>query len=70
MRSLNEISLSLEEAESVRLKDLLGLEQTTAAKKMNTSQSTFQRILSSARRKIALAIIEGRALRIQKKSEQ
>lgn len=65
MRELEEIILSKEEMEAVKLKDYDGLEQTEAAEKMNTSQSTFQRILSSARIKIAGAIVKGKALRIE-----
>jgi predicted DNA-binding protein (UPF0251 family) len=42
------------------------LEQEEAAKKMNTSQSTFQRILSSAYKKITEALIEGKAIKIIK----
>lgn len=59
------VNLTLEEAEAVRLKNILGLEQTQAAKKMLTSQSTYQRILVSAYQKIAQGIIFGRAIRIR-----
>lgn len=65
MHNLEEIILSKEEMESIKLKDFDGLEQTEAAEKMNTSQSTFQRILSSARIKVAEAIVDGKALRIE-----
>jgi len=65
MRHLKEIILTKEEMETVKLKDFDGLEQTEAAKKMNTSQSTFQRILFSARTKIAEAIVKGKALKIE-----
>lgn len=64
MRALKEIHLSLEEAEALRLKDLEGMEQEPASKKMNVSRPTFQRVLSSARRKIADALLNGRAVRI------
>lgn len=67
MRHLDEVCLTLEEMEAVRLKDFLGLDQVEAAREMKTSQSTFQRILTSARRKIAQGIIKGQALRIEKK---
>ena len=66
LRLLEEISLTLEEIEAIRLKDFLGFEQIKAAKEMKTSQSTFQRILTSARKKIAQGIIEGKALKINK----
>ena len=65
MHNLEEIVLTKEEMETVKLKDFDGLEQTEASGKMNTSQSTFQRILSSARVKIAEAIVKGKALRIE-----
>ena len=48
MRFLEIIELTTEEAEALRLRNMKDLEQEEAAKKMNTSQSTFQRILSSA----------------------
>jgi predicted DNA-binding protein (UPF0251 family) len=66
MYQLEEIILSKEELEAVKLKDSDGLDQIEAAEKMNTSQSTFQRILSSARMKITEAIVRGKALRIEK----
>ncbi len=65
MHQLGEVILTKEELEAVKLKDFDRLEQTEAAEKMNTSQSTFQRILASARLKIAKAIVKGKALRIE-----
>ena len=65
MFKLEEVVLTKEEMEAVKLKDFDGLEQTEAAGKMNTSQSTFQRILSSARVKIAEVIVKGKALKIE-----
>jgi predicted DNA-binding protein (UPF0251 family) len=64
MRFLEVIELTSEELEALRLKNIKNLEQTEAAKKMNTSQSTFQRILSSAYKKITKALIEGKAIKI------
>ena len=66
MRFLEVIELTTEEAESLRLRNIKNLEQEEAAKKMNTSQSTFQRILSSAYKKITEALIEGKAIKIIK----
>jgi len=43
---------------------LEGLDETAAAKKMNISQPTFNRLVSSARKKIADAIINGKAIKI------
>lgn len=67
MKILQEVSLLSEEMEAIKLKDFDGLEQIAAAERMHTSQSTFQRILSSARIKIAEAIVEGKALRIEER---
>jgi len=66
MRFLEVVELTREEVEALRLKNIKDLDQIDAAKKMNTSQSTFQRILSSAYRKISKAIIEGKAIKIIK----
>jgi len=66
MRTLEEVVLSFEEIESLRLKEVEGLGQTEAAKKMHISQPTFFRILSTARKKVAEAIIKGKAIKIQK----
>lgn len=65
MTELEEVILTKEEMEAVKLKDFDGIEQTEASEKMNTSQSTFQRILASARIKIAEAVVKGKALRIE-----
>ena len=66
MRFLEVVELTNEEAEALRLKNIKDLDQEEAAKKMKTSQSTFQRILSSAYKKIAKALIEGKAIKIIK----
>ena len=64
MRSLDEIQLGMEEAEALRLKDLEGLDQQKAAEKMSISRPTFQRVLASARQKVADALLNGKAIRI------
>ncbi len=64
---LEEIDLKVDELEALRLCDLENLEQKEAAKKMKISQSTLSRILKSARKKIAKALIEGKAIKIRKK---
>ena len=66
MTDLETVELSTEEVEALRLKNVENLDQEESAKKMNTSQSTFQRILSSAYKKISKAIIEGNAIKIIK----
>lgn len=64
---LEEIDLKVDELEALRLCDLENLEQKEAAKKMKISQSTLSRILRSARKKIAEALIEGKAIKIRKR---
>lgn len=65
LRALDEVSLSVEEMEAIRLKDGEGLEQEQAAEKMNISRPTFQRVLNSARQKVAGALLNGKAIRIE-----
>lgn len=65
LRLLQEVTLAVEEAEAIRLKDLLGLEQQECAEKMGVSRPTFHRILRSAHRKVATALVNGQALRIE-----
>lgn len=57
--------LKLEELEAIRLKDLLGLEQSECAEKMEVSRPTFQRILLSAREIIADSLVNGKGIRIE-----
>lgn len=65
MRILEEVSLSIDEAEAIRLKDLEEMEQEEGADKMGISRPTFQRILASARQKVADALLNGKAIRIE-----
>jgi uncharacterized protein len=62
---LEEVCLLVEELEAVRLKDAEGLDQEECGRLMNISQPTFHRVLESARRKIAEALIQGKAIRIE-----
>ena len=64
MSQLEVIELTIEEVEALRLKNIKDLDQNECAKKMNTSQSTFQRILDSAYKKVSQALIEGKAIKI------
>jgi len=66
LRTLEEVVLSYEEAEALRLKDVEGLGQTESAKKMKISQPTFFRVLSTARKKVADAVINGKAIKLKK----
>ncbi|MFH1354173.1 MAG: DUF134 domain-containing protein [bacterium] len=65
MRELEEVILETDELEALKLHDVDGLEQIEAAKKMKISQSTFARVLGSAYKKIAEAIVKGKAIRIE-----
>jgi predicted DNA-binding protein (UPF0251 family)/predicted Fe-Mo cluster-binding NifX family protein len=62
---LKEVVLGNDELEAVRLKNLVGLSQDEAAERMNVSQPTFHRLLSSAYTKMTDAIVNGKALRIE-----
>ena len=65
LKFLEEVSLSLEEVEAIRLRDIEGLEQEQCAERMRISRPTFQRVLSMARKKIADALLNGKAIRIR-----
>ena len=62
---LKEMNLTLEEIEAIRLKDLEELDQQKCADKMEVSRTTFQRILKSGRKKIAEALIKGKAIKFK-----
>ena len=64
-RELEEIVVTLDEFESIRLVDLLGLYQEEASARMNVSRPTLGRILEKAHRKVADALYHGKILRIQ-----
>jgi len=64
MVHLEVAALTHEEVEALRLRNIEDMDQVDAAKKMNTSQSTYQRILSSAYKKITDALINGKAISI------
>lgn len=65
LRELEEAVLALDEVEALRLADLNGLYQEEAAEKMKISRPTFSRIVEGARRKVADALINGKALRME-----
>lgn len=62
---LEEVTLAVDEHEALRLADLEGLYQEDAALKMNISRPTFGRIIESAHKKVADALINGKAIRIE-----
>lgn len=65
MADLPEVHLAMDEIEAVRLADLLGLYQEEAAKRMDVSRQTFGNIIESGRKKIADAIVNAKALKIE-----
>jgi predicted DNA-binding protein (UPF0251 family) len=65
MIDLEEINLTVDEFEAIRLKDVDGLEQEQSAQRMNISQPTFHRLYLEARKKIADVIVNGKALKIE-----
>ncbi len=65
MRELSTVELTVEELEALRLTDLEGLYQEAAAESMGVSRPTFSRVLSSARWKVADALINAKALKIK-----
>ena len=64
LMNLEEVELTVEEFEAIRLSDLECLKQAETAKKMGISQPTLHRLLQSARNKIADALVKGKAIKI------
>ena len=62
---LEEVILNVDEFEAIRLADLEGLYQEQAAEKMKVSRPTFGRIIDSAHKKVAEALVKGKALKIE-----
>jgi predicted DNA-binding protein (UPF0251 family) len=62
---LEQVTLTLDEFEALRLADLEGLYQDRAAVRMGVSRATFARIVEGARHKVAQALVHGQALRIE-----
>jgi predicted DNA-binding protein (UPF0251 family) len=61
----DQVLIALDEFEAVRLADLEELYQERAAARMGVSRPTFSRIIQSAHRKIAEALVSGKSLRIE-----
>ena len=69
LRELEEVFLQADELEPLKLHDVDSYDHTTSAEKMKISQPTFGRILNSAYKKIAAAIIQGKAIKIEAKKQ-
>ncbi len=61
---IHEVVLKVEELEAMRLKDIEDLNQEQCAEKMEISRQTFQNIIDRARKKVAIALTEGKAIKI------
>ncbi len=64
MKQLEEVVLTLDEVEAIRLADANGLYQEQVAEQMNVSRQTVGRILTSGRKKVAEALVLGKAIRL------
>ena len=60
-----QVKLSIDELEAIRLADLDGLYQEQAAEKLKVSRQTFGRIINSAHKKVAEALVLGKSIKIQ-----
>lgn len=63
--ALEEVNLTLDELEAIRLADVSELYQEDAAREMNISRQTFGNIINSAHKKIADALLNAKALKIE-----
>src|SRR5512147_821876 len=62
---LEEVVVTVDECEAIRLADLEGLYQEQAAERMKVSRQTFGRIIEAARKKVAEVLVKGKALKIE-----
>lgn len=70
MKDLQQIVLLAEEFEAIRLADVVGANQQESADQMGVSRQTFGNIIKRARGKIALSIVEGKALMLQEQEQE
>ena len=70
MRELEEVILSRDELEALRLKNMRNLDQNEAATQMKVSQPTFHRILLSAREKVTDALVNGKGIRLTQRGKR
>ncbi len=67
LRTLEEVGIAPDELQAIKFYDVDQLSQTEAAEKMGISQPTFARTIKRAQRKIAQALIEGKAIRLERR---
>ena len=65
MQNLGEVFLTVDEGEALRLADLLGMSHEEAGRRMGVSRATFGRIIKKARKTVADALINGKAINIE-----
>lgn len=65
MANIEMVTLALEEVEALRLKDTEDLHQEECARRMGVSRGTFHQVLKSARGKVADALVNGKAIRVE-----
>jgi len=70
MIHLEEIALTIDELEAIRLADFEELYHEDAAKKMKISRQTFGRILNDAHKKVSECLIKGKALKIETEQKE
>jgi len=67
---LEEISITMDELEAIRLADYEGLYHEDAAERMKISRQTFGRILYEAHKRVAECLLKGKALKIETKQKE
>jgi uncharacterized protein len=65
MHDLSEVRLTVDEREAIRLADLHGMSHEEAGQHMHISRATFGRIIQQARKIVADALINGKAINIE-----
>ena len=65
LREIEEVRLTIDQMEALRLSDLEGLSQEEAGRRMGVSRATFGRIIQRARKVVAEALIQGKAILLE-----
>lgn len=65
LNELDEINITIDELESLRLSYIENMKQDDAAEKMHVHQSTYQRTLQRTLQKIADALVNGKSIRVE-----
>jgi predicted DNA-binding protein (UPF0251 family) len=65
MIDLEEVCLTVDQREAIRLSDLLGMSHEDAGRRMGVSRATFGRIIQKARNTVADALINGKAINVE-----